>query len=117
MKIFSTILMLYVLALHFVPCSDHLYDENTSPSSSISRHTEHSHSTDATDHHQHHNQEKDTCTAFCTCSCCGIALSVFHLEFLELEKPFERKIQVPKLFENTLISSINPDSIWLPPKV
>ena len=59
MRLFAFILSIIILALSVVPCSDN--DNCNQPTTELS-----------SDHSGHEHQE-DSCTPFCTCSCCGCA--------------------------------------------
>ncbi|HVD97251.1 MAG TPA: DUF6660 family protein [Cytophagaceae bacterium] len=56
MRLFAFVLSLFILVLSTVPCSDD--HEQAQPSTGLS------------DNHSDH--EQDSCTPFCSCSCCGI---------------------------------------------
>lgn len=103
MKIIAIILSLYVLALSVKPCIDIQQDL-------VHHHAEVS----QTSEHSHQHNEKDSCSPFCTCSCC--ATSVIFQEYLvQLGSfPFIGKHFFP-------VSSIfisNPlATFWQPPKI
>jgi len=59
----STILALLILAMVLMPCSDgHTCDEESQKISLV---------------HNHSEDEKDHCSPFCVCLCCGMKIN-FH---------------------------------------
>lgn len=111
MRFISIILMMYVMVLTLIPCSDHLFE------SSNTQH-QHKHSENQKDHqHENHDCGKDTCTPFCTCSCCGIALSAADFHIFKLEKPFESYTYQDLTHKPYPLISIFQENIWQPPRV
>lgn len=87
-----------------MPCGD-IQDCNVKVESKIS----------ATDNHQQHNHDAESCTPFCSCSCC--AASVFF-------SPFAKTQAAQVAFQSTKYSlydvAFNSEvfsSIWQPPKL
>jgi len=71
MRILSYILIIYVLAISLLPCSD---KENTCDAvSSEMGHTQ---------NHDHKTDHDDACSPFCNCSCCNtpVNLKVLNLK-------------------------------------
>ena len=118
MRFMSTLLMIYVLVLTFIPCSDHFADSHSHKQSfQTSSNHSHEHSEKQDHEHESHDCSKDTCTPFCTCSCCGIALNAADFHLFKLEKPFEAYSfnELPIKFY-PLVSKYQ-ENIWQPPQV
>jgi len=111
MKLTIHIFAFYMLALSLVPCGDggggiveivnHLLGE------------EHQH---ISDHEQHSNDcGDDTCTPFCICSCCSMALDI------PAKLPFQVKYlpptpaNLPSEYSDFILTSYH-HSIWQPPR-
>ncbi len=97
------------MVLTLIPCSDHLFE---SPSESHTHLTSEQH----TQHHEDHDCSQDTCTPFCTCSCCGIALNSVDLSLLQLETPFAAYKPIQLVEKNYSLISQYLENIWQPPQ-
>ncbi|SEG11026.1 DUF6660 family protein [Sphingobacterium lactis] len=109
MKVISAILTLYILVLTFIPCSDHFAETDCFGHD----HTE--------EHHRpkehSHDHSKDSCTPFCTCSCCGISLTAAEEINFPIIEPFETHYSIDRSDkEYSLINKYNVN-IWQPPQV
>ncbi|MFZ4260781.1 DUF6660 family protein [Sphingobacterium sp. HJSM2_6] len=70
MKIFSSIMAIYMLVLFLIPCSDSFeQDALNYPTNSQ----------ELSDQGVHqHKEHSDFCSPFCVCGCCGVLSAVFH---------------------------------------
>lgn len=90
MKVFFSILAFYMMAVFVMPCTDvqqkeHVHDFAHSQPLSEGEHQDHD-----------HNEEKDFCSPFCLCSCCGAVSGItlqgnlegaIRIESIDLPKP------------------------------
>ncbi|MGG9970512.1 DUF6660 family protein [Ferruginibacter sp. SUN002] len=101
----NTIFTFYVLLLPLLPCSDIVACYN-SQLTEICRTTE-----------QDHQHNREHCTPFCSCSCCGS----IYATALYSAKNISTKLCVDKrkwnAYSNANLPSKFYDSIWQPPKV
>jgi len=105
MKIFKLILSLYVLLLSCFPCGDGL-DCNGKDELEIA----------ASSGHKDHTHETESCTPFCTCSCCA-ASTVFQYAAASVSMPKAVFASVHfKGYTDIFLSEL-PFSIWQPPKI
>ena len=93
---------MYVLALSFAPCADELEcNEIYTTESSHSKHT----------------HEKENCTPFCICACCGqpVTSKINYPVAQTILKPetFNKSIAI---YNQTFISQFSAN-IWQPPKI
>jgi hypothetical protein len=103
MNFFKIILAFYIVALSLVPCSDGIgkgHDEianieNSTPSDA--------------DHPDH----AESCTPFCNCTCCGLALLTSGDNFSFEIQTFS---PIEFFYKNGTALSLSY-SIWLPPKI
>ncbi len=103
MRLFAFILSLFILTLSFVPCSDN-EDCNTPDLSLNSDHSDHDHN-------------EDSCTPFCSCSCCGIpglilSSPIFYTVLQELKMP----TPAATVYYSDLIPNYFY-SFWQPPRI
>ena len=103
MRLSAFILSIIILALSLVPCSD---DDNCNePNIALSS------------DHSGHEHDEDSCTPFCTCSCCGCAGFVLAAPILNVEFP-EVKTQIqPATTYNSDFTSSYFYFFWQPPKI
>ncbi len=100
----TTILLIYILGLLAVPCSD-VYNtclEVRSQQKEIA----HSHSEDKDDH----------CSPFCQCSCCSVSAVKFSFKMPELHTPPQLISVKNTVIKNCQVISSYTGSIWQPPK-
>ncbi len=111
MKITIYIFSIYMFVLSLAPCGD-----GGNGIVEITQHffeVEHQH---ISDHDQHSNScGDDTCTPFCVCSCCSMALDIpsklpFWVKYLA---PTPKK--TPSLYSDLIPSSFH-HFIWQPPR-
>ena len=113
MKVFSSILVLYMMVLVITPCAD-TFEKQTVRFQEFSTEITHQHSYESHDP----KETKDLCTPFCICICCGrvsgivLQWNVYNLvkaETFELSKPeiYYLAIFIPRYF----------GEIWQPPKI
>ncbi len=104
MKWKTTILLIYILGLLLVPCSD-VYN-NCADSISYQKEVSHNHNDDQDDH----------CTPFCQCSCCSVSVVKFNFKMPEFN--FQQPIIILKkiVIKDCQIISRYSGSIWEPPK-
>ena len=104
----SIILSLYVFALAAMPCADFESDSLA--------HENITHTTNGTDNHSH-DKNKDLCSPFCICNCCG-QLTLTYVPAITFE--FQRQIEEIITSQPTYTSILNSDfygSIWQPPQL
>lgn len=105
MRFFVFIFSIYILALSLVPCNDVYNGHNREK-------------TVAAYSQSHGKADKnDTCTPFCTCSCCNISASP-ETDPIKIcfEKTLSLSIVKFPLGNITIFSNYN-GSIWQPPKM
>ncbi|MBA8986866.1 DUF6660 family protein [Sphingobacterium cellulitidis] len=107
MKFISSILMIYVLVLTLIPCSDHIGEIHTHDHNKVS--------------HQNHEKEdtngtEDSCTPFCTCSCCGISLTAASFHIFQLENPAESFNHTELQEKEYPLVTKYQENIWQPPQ-
>lgn len=112
MKWLAGFMIIYVLVLSLVPCSDHesglIFEEQCSTIA---------HDHDKTNNNDTHDHINDTCTPFCTCSCCGIALNVFSIKFIEMCRLYETTLSLQTSTQEYKIVAQYLRAIWQPPQV
>lgn len=67
--------------------------------------------------HDHSQDLDDTCTPFCSCSCCGVTITTVQFYSHDLAVPiqfFSIKYQFPSDFD---FLSQGTASVWQPPKL
>ena len=107
MKFTNTILSILFLILSCIPCADMKVNNY-----------EHTQSEFASNQETHsHNKEKDLCSPFCICSCCGSQIvSYFELNNIDFPIPSEDiKTQLPSY--KSVFTSNFFGSIWQPPQI
>lgn len=104
MKRVTIILSIFILSLSIIPCADNLTHNNVITDRIKS-------STD----HNHNSAERDHCTPFCACFCCGTTVFITLLPTLENEP----LINTEKLsyYFNYQYAFIFLNNIWQPPKM
>jgi len=101
-KLFTILFSMYVLALSFAPCADELECNEIYPTESS---------------HSKHTHEKENCTPFCICACCGQHVVNKFNYFTPQNKIKTAVIEEYKVIVNqTFISQFNAN-IWQPPKI
>jgi hypothetical protein len=103
MKFFVFMLSFYMLALNCFPCGDS-QECNLKQEQEIS----------VTTSHQDHTPNTETCTPFCSCSCC--AASAFYQPVL-YAKTIPLDFQSFKFHNKADFSSYDFHSVWQPPKI
>ncbi|QBQ42011.1 DUF6660 family protein [Sphingobacterium psychroaquaticum] len=112
MKWLSTILLVYVLALTLMPCTDNdLVPPSQMAATSL---VQHNHQAEKTGSHDH---KQDSCSPFCSCSCCGITLSTIYFQTIHVEKPFTTFLPMEITREKFPLISNILENIWQPPRV
>ncbi|OXA69058.1 hypothetical protein B0A67_20080 [Flavobacterium aquidurense] len=109
MKILSFILTFYLLSLSGITCAD------TEAYSAVIKSTEISQSNH--NDSNSHKGERDLCSPFCSCACCGIQV-VNNLNTISFDFPANIQEISPKVsqYQSILISSFT-GSIWQPPQI
>lgn len=89
-----------------MPCTDAVTCEKDTHSEQASSHQ-----------HDHREDETDSCSPFCVCSCCGVSGVIFSSPKLFFEKI--KKVNTPVLVStyNSEFSSSYFYSFWQPPKI
>lgn len=105
MKSFWTIFSFYILILSALPCTDREECSLTNVAQ-----TEHS--------HEGHSHEKDHCTPFCICSCCGINTTIEIVPDFDFTQ-LAYSLDIPKQVSH--YKAVYTDNyfapIWQPPKI
>ncbi|MFH6935933.1 MULTISPECIES: DUF6660 family protein [Flavobacterium] len=100
----TTILLVYILGLLAVPCSD-VYNtclEAKSQKKELA--------------HNHNQDHDDHCTPFCQCSCCSVSAVKFNFKMPEFNFP-QNIINVKHaVIKDCQVISSYFGSIWQPPK-
>jgi len=104
MKFLFFILSLFMLYMSCLPCGD-------SKECNVKTPTEIS----ATDNHQQHNHDAETCTPFCTCSCC--AASTFYSTFSKAQATKVTFQSEKYPLYNVTFNTETHFSIFQPPKI
>lgn len=115
MKVFSSILALYMMVLFMTPCSD-TYEKQTVRFQEYSTEITHEHNHDSYNHD--HSETKDFCTPFCLCSCCGTVSGIvlqWNTHNFNHVKPFEL-FKTKEFYKSTFIPRYFGE-IWQPPKI
>ncbi|TKT93238.1 DUF6660 family protein [Dyadobacter frigoris] len=105
MKIFKLTLSLYILLLSCFPCGDGL-ECNGKDELKISASVE----------HKNHSHESESCTPFCTCSCCAASTFFqFSVPAVKIPKAVFAAVKFP-LYADCFRPELS-FSIWQPPKI
>lgn len=107
MKWFNIILSVFFLLLSCMPCADMEADSSAPAKTEFaSNHDEHS-----------HDKEKDMCSPFCICNCCGSQM-VNYSQSVTIDFPILSKSIKTQLPTYHSISTSNfYGSIWQPPQL
>lgn len=108
MKVFSSILALFMMALFLMPCAD-MYEKDVFNNQEYS--------TEITHQDTHDHTESDLCTPFCLCGCCGMVSGVvlqWNVYSL-VKKTFD--LSKPKVYYKSIFISRYLGEIWQPPKI
>jgi hypothetical protein len=111
MKIFSSIMAIYMLVLFLIPCSDsYEQDAFNIPTTS--------HKLSDQGEHQH-KEHSDCCSPFCVCGCCGVVFDVTqYLNFNQFDINL-KSFDLPKteaIYGFIYIPSYMAE-IWQPPQI
>src|SRR5690606_11160086 len=111
MKVFSSIMALYMMVLFIIPCAD-MYEKDL--------HLNHDHSTEISHQDTHdHTETQDFCTPFCLCGCCGIVSGVvlqWNVFDIGKAKTFDLSTK-PKIYYKSVFIPRYFGEIWQPPKI
>jgi hypothetical protein len=69
----------------------------------------------ASNNHQQHNHEKESCTPFCTCSCCSATVSFTPFTKSAIDKVAFHSVKYPTY--NVAFTAEAHYSIWQPPQI
>lgn len=111
MKFLNIILSIYLVALSCLPCADmEAKSVGKNDTNAIAKTTD--------DHNEHsHDKDKDLCSPFCSCNCCGSQIvsyfNVMTCNFAVVSK--EIKTQLPSY--TSKFTSNFYGSIWQPPQI
>lgn len=110
MKVFFSILAIYMMAVFLMPCTD-MYEKESFQN--------HNHSEELAHKASHDHQEKpDMCSPFCLCACCG-AVSGIVLQWNTYSfgkiKTFE--LSKPEAYYKSIFTPSYLGEIWQPPKI
>jgi hypothetical protein len=106
MKFFWLFFSILLLTLSVLPCGDTI-ECNDNTRTEIAQQ----------DNHEKHNHNSELCSPFCSCACCGIAVSQFIPVKFEFKKLVFVEIVKHQTFYKFNFSSINICHIWQPPKI
>lgn len=102
MKLFSTILLLYIFALVALPCAD-VSNADQVKNTAISQNS-----------HTHRHSADDLCSPFCACSCC--VSSIISPEYAIQLNNCLLAPDYNSCYISSYVSSLFA-SIWQPPKI
>ena len=104
MKYFFFILSCFMLYLSCLPCSDSKEcNEKTETNISVAG------------NHQQHEHDTESCTPFCTCSCCSI--TVYYTSIFKMPSVKFKFLSVKYALQKTALNTEVYYSIWQPPKI
>ncbi|WP_068599335.1 DUF6660 family protein [Vaginella massiliensis] len=110
MKVFYSILAIYMMTVFLMPCTD-MYEKDNFQN--------HNHSEELTHQGSHDHQEKpDICSPFCLCGCCGMVSGIvlqWNVYNLVKAKTFE--LSKPEIYYKSIFIPCYFGKIWQPPKV
>jgi hypothetical protein len=107
MKWMNLILSIYLIALSFLPCADLEVNSLVHISKELSSDNE-NHS---------HNKEKDLCSPFCICNCCGAQISGYFPTITFDFPAVSAIIKLPLPTYKSILSANFFGSIWQPPQI
>lgn len=105
MKWISKILLVYIVALLAVPCSD-VYNSCAVTSNSQFQEASHSHNEDSDDH----------CTPFCQCACCSVSVVKVQFKLPDFNIPPQIFTAKKVAIRDCQFISRYSGNIWEPPK-
>ena len=108
MKVFSSIMALYMMVLFIIPCAD-MYEKDIN----------HNHSIEISYQHiRNHTETQDSCTPFCVCGCCGMVSGVvLQWNAFDFNEILSFDISKPKIYYKSVFISLYFGEIWQPPKI
>jgi hypothetical protein len=95
---------MYIMALTIMPCTDSITCENKT-------------STASTQQHDHREDDTDSCSPFCVCSCCGVAGVLFSSPTLFFERIKKADTPILASTYNSAFISTYFYTFWQPPKI
>ena len=111
MRLAVHIFTIYMLALSLVPCSD-----NGGGIVEIANHLFGIKHQQFSAHEQHSNScGDDTCTPFCICNCCSVALDISAKPTFQVKTLLPTPIKSPAYFSDFIAYPFY-QSIWQPPR-
>ncbi|MEN2434705.1 DUF6660 family protein [Weeksellaceae bacterium A-14] len=102
MKVFTLLLAVFFTFLITVPCSDAGIHVSSKAEIEQQSHAPQTHS--------------DLCSAFCTCTCCGVVMNIKDFHYPELHLSFP-KISSKIVNKLSFVLCNFPSGIWQPPKI
>ncbi|WP_148908956.1 DUF6660 family protein [Sphingobacterium micropteri] len=110
MKVFSSIMALYMMVLFIIPCAD-MYEKEVFH--------QHEHSTEIAHEDSHdHPETTDMCSPFCFCGCCGIVSGVvLQWSTFNIGKIISFDLPKPKVYYKYVFIPRYFGEIWQPPKI
>lgn len=100
----TAILLIYILGLLAVPCSD-VYNSCVLSKSDQKEVT-----------HNHNDDNDDHCTPFCQCSCCSVSVVKFNFKMPDFNLPQQLISVKNAVIKDCQVISSYSGSIWQPPK-
>lgn len=102
MKWITRILLIYLVTLFGVPCSDAavVHVETPEVSHAVS----------------HNHESEDHCSPFCACACCGVTIAILKINLPTFNVPLQEFGADKQLAKNYITVSNYYGSIWQPPK-
>jgi hypothetical protein len=104
MKFVFYFLGFFLLSLSCIPCSDNNECDLTQKKTEVSAFTS----------HEQHNHDMESCTPFCTCSCCAASAFYYHMFRMQGGKILFQSEKFT--LHNVGVNSEVYYSIWQPPK-
>ena len=110
MKVFFSILAIYMMAVFLMPCTD-MYEKESFQN--------HNHSEELAHKASHDHQEKpDMCSPFCLCGCCGMVSGIVLQESLsDLGKLIDLDLSTFVTYYKPVFIPRYFGEIWQPPKI
>jgi hypothetical protein len=106
MKAIVFFMAIYILVLSAVPCNDMHNKCNSKNVKSV-----------LTQNHNHQQDKDDSCTPFCTCSCCSASVVALNFTPFRIKKPAVFSITQKIIIRNFSFVSNYFGTIWQPPKI
>ena len=105
MKVFALIFSIYILLLSVMICPDGVTQSTFYDTTEITADLDHNHS----------SEDKDDCTPFCACSCCGTFLTMSIVQQItKVSTDLTSSYQISYIFD---YSFDYYEGVWHPPSI